>query len=478
MRGWIWWLALSLLACGACIDRGERPRARMVGGDASTGSVAAGDASSAERPEAGAAIGEAATQARNDASIQPAALVELETPLPPIPERLIAPARFAEVIPRLGFPYRRLYGNLTYEGNNPNMRGRRASSGLYHDQNGAVGAGRWRRAAASVAGLFVLRDSLFSQQDHPLDHRAFAPMIPQNWVTAAVAEVLEGRTPRPLRAPALEDDAAWTALNTPGAMFGSFPASQRLHGWATRSRDGVDPVSLSRIENARHTVIALAEQARAMVDVAGEGPEAVARAGAEQISVTDRLYFTTELRRNHVIPIGVENPNRHEIEDEGKGLEIAGRTVPRQAIALARDAIYRRRLRDGDIAIERYDISQPAERRRGIAFLERLVPSVEGGATGGHLVWLWVTGPQEANAHLGVDATAYFADFRAEAERASIDMSRVRFLSKPSVVLATGNRGPALAEQTERLRRLGLPISVNLATGMLERAIASAPPEG
>ena len=192
--------------------------------------------------------------------------------------------------------------------------------------------------------------------------------------------------------------------------------------------------------------------------------------------MADRIYFSTEIRRDHVIPIGVENPNQHEIEDEGKGLEIAGREVPRQAIALARDAIYRRRLLDGDIAVERYDLSQASERRRGIALLERLVPG-EDGTTTGHVVWLWVTGPLESNAHLGVDATAYFADFRAQVEGANIDMSRVRFLSKPHVVLPSSGRGPALVREAERLRSLGLPLSVNLATGMLERAIASAPPQ-
>jgi hypothetical protein len=460
------------LVVAACIDRDERSSRPAVAREGT-----APDAHDA-RPGNETKTADQRAVAPDAGKAHPAAslAVEREVPLPPAPARLDAPARFADVIPRLSHPFGTgLYANLVYEGNNSNMRGARLPSELYEEPDGATTAGRWRRAASSVRGVFVLRDALFSQQDHALDQRAFALAMPPSWITAAVNEVVAGRTPRPVRAPAPDDDDAWAAIATAADLFGSFPPSARLHAWACRRMLGTDADTRARIENARHAVRELAAQAEPMILAAGEGPEAVAAAGAEQVAATDRAYFGAELRRTRVIPITVENPNRHEIEDEGKGFEVAGRDVSGQAIAIARDALLRRRLRDGDLALERYDLSRPEERRRAIALLERLVPADVSGAAPPHRLWLWVTGPLEENEHRGVDATAYIATFHAEVARANVDSSRLRYVSKPYVDLPRTGRGRALVEAADRMRALGLPLSVNLGTAALGAAIRDAP---
>jgi hypothetical protein len=467
-------LCLSL-ALAACIERGDQPTPRHIGGEPEAG---------AERSVGDARVGEPPNprpDASPDVATSPPELAIVEVPMPPVPVSLTAPARFDHLLPRLGFPFDSLYRNLVYEGNNIAMRGRRLPSGLYESE-GAVIAGRWRRAAASVRGLFLLRDSLYSQQDHPTDTRPFAPMMPQHWVSVAVAETMAGRPLRPVRAPALEDDLAWGAFTTAAAMFGSFPPSARLFEWSRQPLEGAQPEARTRIENSRLSMRALADQAHAMIVVAPRGMEAVAEAGAEAISALDRAYFTPDLRRSAVIPIGVENPNQHEIEDEGKGLIPFGVELPTQAVALARAAIYRRRLRDGDLAVERYDLSQPSDRRRALSLLELLIPARGAGATTeGTRVWLWVNGPlDETNTHgVGEDATAYIAAFREEISRANINTGRLTLVSKPHVVIPRSGpaSGRALAEAADRFRGMELPLSVNLSTGAL-RAILVRVPQG
>jgi hypothetical protein len=254
-------------------------------------------------------------------------------------------------------------------------------------------------------------------------------------------------------------------------MFGSFPPSANLYSTARRPLGRAPARDRDAISNARASVRALAEDAAALIAASADGPEAVARVGAERIAASDRRYFGAELRRRAVIPIGVENPNRHELVDEGKGLEIWGRSVPAEAVRLARDAIYRRRLEDGDLAVERYDLSLPSDRERAIAVLEALVPRSRRPTSGGR-VWLWVNGGLDARGIGGHDATAHVESFRRDLSRADVDTSRLCLLSKPHVDLPDGpGRGEAFEAAVDRFRALGLPLSVNFDSQGLARLI-------
>ena len=55
----------------------------------------------------------------------------------------------------------------------------------------------------------MLRDSLFSQQDHPLENDPYAPLLPPGWVTAAVADVSAGVALRPMCTPGVDEDEKW-----------------------------------------------------------------------------------------------------------------------------------------------------------------------------------------------------------------------------------------------------------------------------
>ncbi|HJL21824.1 MAG TPA: hypothetical protein RMH80_06300, partial [Polyangiaceae bacterium LLY-WYZ-15_(1-7)] len=380
---------------------------------------------------------------------------------------LRAPERYDHLVPRLVPPTGPRYRNLVYEANNVGMRGPRNDDGFY-EATGSTIAERWREAAAGVKKVFALRDALFSQQDHPIDHDPVAVMMPPSWVTVAVAETLAERPLQPVQAPPIDDDDAWAAFSTPQALFGSFPPSERLHETATRARTVLAPERL-RVTNARRTVQLLARDAQAMIDAATEGAEAVAAAGAEAISLSDRRYFGERLRREHVILIGVENPNRHELVEEAKGLRVHGRELPQEAVDLARRAIYRRRLRDGDIAVERYDLAVPAERRRAIAVLEELLPA-EGGEAGGD-VWLWVHGGLDARGIGGRDATPFIGGFREQVEASEVDTARLHYLSKPHVPIGGRNLAMKLDAAARRFRALEIPLSLNIGTRLLQRLI-------
>lgn len=411
--------------------------------------------------------------AQPEARVPPpaAAATDDESSFPPFPlfddaVLLRAPARFDHLIPRLVPPTGPRYRNLRYEANNLGMRGAHDDDGFYEATGNAI-AERWRVGAAGTRGVFALRDALFSQQDHPIDHDPVSVMMPPSWVSVAVAETMARRPLRPVRAPPLDDDDAWQALATPAELFGSFPPSERLHEVATRPRTVLAPERL-RVTNARRSVAMLAADARAMIAAAPDGPEAVARAGAERISLSDRRYFGERVRREHIILVSVENPNAHEVRDENKGLEVYGRRLPPEAIDLARRAIYARRLQDGDIAIERYHLGQPEERRRAIGVLRELVGPA---APGSHRVWVSVHGGLDARGARGTDATPYIGGFRAEVAGAGVDMARVRYVSKPHVPI--GGRGMArqLDAAARRFRQLGLPLTLNIGTPLLRRLI-------
>ena len=352
-----------------------------------------------------------------------------------------APARYHRVSPRAYPQTPARFRDLVYECNNLEIRGPKV--GAVYSADGVEIATRWRRYAAGVGGVFVLRDSLWSQQDHPIGHRAYAPMMPPNWVTVAVAAAANGRALALPEAPPIDDDRAWSAL-TLSAMFGDMPLSESLHRAASGADAALsagDRQALAR--NARHVHRLLTDDARAMWSAAPAGPAAVAAAGADRIAASDRAYFGAELRRRVVIPIFVENPNDHEVE-EGKGMGVFGRTFDAAHTAQAMRAVYRRRLVDGDLALERYDLSNPTDRRRAIAVLEVLIPPGE--PVGRGKVWLWITGRLDPRRKLqGEGPLAYAGTFRAELAAAQIDTSRLKLFAKPEIVLPRqGDRRGAL----------------------------------
>ncbi len=378
---------------------------------------------------------------------------------------LRAPARYDHLVPRLVPPTGPRFRNLVYEANNLAMRGPRDEENGFYESTGHAIAQRWRDAAAGVKQVFALRDALFSQQDHPIDHDPVAIMMPPGWVSIAVHEVMQERTVQPVHAPPIDADEEWAAFATPATLFGSFPPSERLHEVATRPRTVLAPERL-RVTNARRAVHMLAADAQAMLDVAAEGADAVANAGADRISRSDILYFGERLRREHIIPISVENPNAHEQRDEDKGLRPFGYDVSDEAVGMVRRAIYQRRLDDGDIAIERYHIGRPEERQRAIAVLRELVGT---DLPGEHRVWLWVHGGLDARGIRGRDATPYIGGFRAEVASHGVNMERVRFLSKPHVPIGGRNLAAQLDANARRFRGIELPLSLNIGSNLLHR---------
>jgi hypothetical protein len=290
-------------------------------------------------------------------------------------------------------------------------------------------------------------------------------MLPPSWVTVAVAEVLAGRTPVGPRVGELEDDGAW-AGDELDAYFGSFPASARLFADASRPLAGASASEAAMTRNARTSMRMLADATAAMIEAAPHGPEAVARTGAEWIAASDRSYFGTALRRDKILPIFVENPNEHELRDEGKGLSVWGRELPAEAIELTATHVYGRRLQDGPIALERYDLRAADQRARAIALLERLVPR----GSSGHAIWLWVDGGSDGHGN-GDPAVPYIPAFRRELEAANVEISRVILLSKPSV-RPWGDDGKTILENAvDEYSALGIPLSVQLSTAQLQKLL-------
>ena len=387
---------------------------------------------------------------------------------------LVVAAPFDAVVARVSYPEPWLYSNLLYESNNDAMRGPRDADGLFSEA--ALGCTRLRALAVRTRGVFVLRDALFSQPDHPIDAVPEAPMLPPSWVSVGVAETLEGRALVGLTAPALDDDAAWAALTSTDAMFGSFPRSDRLFA---ASREPVAtsarPIAL-RARHARVTLRALAEDVDAMLRAARSGLDAheraraVAEAGAARIAVSDALCFGDA--RSHLIPISVENPSAHEIDDEGKGFAVSGRELSPESMALARAAVLRVRLAAGPLAIERYHLGRANERRRLRDVLADLVPR---GSTGAD-VWVWANGGLDARGVGGTPPDAFVPSFRAElAGDARIATRRVRMLGKPHVDLREVDARAVLETAIQAHARWSMPVSVNVNARRL-RAIVSPTP--
>lgn len=434
--------------------------------------------SPASLPDTPAALPQQVTL-KLDAGVLPPTLTAAAAPEPTVAdpgtpqidrERLLdAPAAYQHLTLRAGLPVAARYEDLVYEGNNRNFRGKPDAAGLY--RSGERTALDWRCWIAGVAAMIVLRDSLFSQQDHPVLQSPRALMLPPNWVSVAVASTLSGMPLQPPVAPGLGDDAAWGELSSAEARFGSFPASERLFAESRRSllEAELEPGAHAKTRNARASIHALAEAAAAMVAAQTHGPVAVAEAGAAWISASDRSYFGVDLRQQ-TIPIFVENPNEHEARDEGKGMGVWGLSLPAEAMTMARDAVYARRLLDGPLGVERYDLRHPAERQRAIVLLETLVP----GGSSGHPVWLWVNGGSDGHGK-GERATPYLEAFSRELEAADIETARVVLLSKPSLRPKTKVQLDAFANEA---RALGVPASVQLNTRAARRLIGEAGVEG
>ncbi len=382
-----------------------------------------------------------------------------------------APERYSHAIPRLVPPTGIRYRNLRYEANNVAMRGARNENGLY-ESTGQNIAERWRVGAAGVKSVFAVRDALFSQQDHPIDHDPVAVMMPPNWITVAVQGAIDGQLPDPMQVPPLDDDEAWAALRTPEALFGGFPASERLHEVATQRRSVIAQERL-RVTNARRSVHMLHLAAQQMLDAAPQGPEAVARAGAEAIADSDERYFGRRLRREKIIVVTVEHPTVHERIDEGKGFRVRGREISDEAVVMVRQALYRRRLAAGDLALQRYNLSRDEDRARAIALLEALIPErgdnqapVDGG-----VVWLWVNGGQEGRGRRRRqrDATPFIGGFRQQVTAANVDMNRVRFFSEPHVPIGGLHLALKFDTAARRFSGFSLPLSLNIGSALTGR---------
>ncbi len=376
---------------------------------------------------------------------------------------LDAPEPYEHVTLRAGLPVAARYGDLVYEGNNKNFRGKPDGLGLYRP--GTEAAEDWRQWTAGVKGMIVLRDSLFSQQDHPVLQTPRALMMPPSWVAVAVAVTMRGETLEAPVAPVLDDDEGWTRVGSAEARFGSFPPSQRLFTESKRSlaRAERSPGEHARTRNARASIIALGAAAEAMVVAQQQGPEAVAEAGAAWIAGSDITYFGAELRRR-IIPIFVENPNEHEARDEGKGMGVWGVELPEDAVTLARDVVYARRLEDGPLGVERYDLRQPGEQQRAITLLETLVPK----GSHGHPVWLWVNGGSDGHGE-GEPAIPHLPAFETALASADVERSRLVLLSKPSVRPRGKDAQAGFDAYAEQTRDLGIPASVQLNTRAARR---------
>jgi hypothetical protein len=391
---------------------------------------------------------------------------EPETPAVDRSVLLDAPQRYEHVTLRAGLPVGARFEDLVYEGNNKNFRGKLDADGLY--RGGDATAGDWRRWILGIRGMIVLRDSLFSQQDHPVLQEPRALMMPPSWVSVAVAATMDGQTLVAPSVAALDDDQGWGRAASAAERFGSFPPSDRLFRESSMTLAGEEasPGQHARTRNARRSLRALAAAAEAMVEAQAAGPRAVADAGAAWIAASDRTYFGSTVRER-TIPIFVENPNEHEARDEGKGMGVWGVELRADAVALARDAVYARRLEDGPLGIERYDLRHAEEQARAIALLETLIPE---GSTG-HPVWLWINGGSDGHGK-GDPALPYVPAFENAIEAANIQTSRLVLLSKPSVRPRGVEAQRTLDAFAEETRRLGIPASVQLNTRAARRLLA------
>ncbi len=404
---------------------------------------------------------------------------------------------YDDMVPRLTLRGEKRGKDMYHEGHNVEMRGKRtASSHTLFKQNGQQIALNWRQMACGMKGFFVLRDSMFSQQDHPIaNDDARALILPPAWVTKLAYKLKRGEPVANVSCAPMDDDDAWRVLlNGLGdrSVFGDFPESSSLNTalwlWMKEKHDVTD----RRARNARHTMCVMHEHIEALMKVGKDGDwKAVIDAGAERIAWGDREYFGEDVRRDVIVPIFVESPDKKEI-GEGKGLlwpEVAhgykeGEDAELEEIlSYARRSIYGRRLEDGAMALERYDISDRSQREHVAKVLEELVPK---GAEG-EVLWVWVTGELEEGKKLkGEDAVTHLKVMKEELVRGDgVNMSRVKWLSKPAVHVNRKVKGRArhdtLLEEVKRHRAGGfehvsVTDSVSTLHALEQQAVTNAWP--
>jgi len=292
-------------------------------------------------------------------------------------------------------------------------------------------ADRHRLICKKAEKCFFESGALFHQANNPTLNDPLAFLLPPNWVTAAAM----ARPPVPLYVPReVNADGQWSAISKE-QMFGSFPASNYLYRLAA-SPLAADP---SKVRNVRASLQYLANYTRRLAEAYQRGGEnSVLQTGAEIISQTDDAYLGREMRKNKAIVLAVTNPGPAELA-EGKGLGLPNRQVPPDLLRRIQNAVIGERLRHGDVALERWNIADPNQRKHMMGVLRDLVPT---GSQDSKL-WIWVNGPLQPNAvFVGENATRYMNDLISEINQYNrtttgpkIDMSRVRFLSKPLVEL-------------------------------------------
>ena len=465
---------LSLLLLATSCDKEKAHNYRGEEEAAGGAKQTASNTTSTAPPAASSSPGADAVEAAPD-PLAGLTYPEVEVPDLDSENVLDAPPEWEGVVPRVTLINEQRYGDLFHEANNKVMRGVQAKDGTYEDDDATIVA-RWRRYAEGTRGVFVLRDSLFSQQDHPYRQDGFWPMLPPNWVTAAAARVdakqkIEGPATYPI-----EDDAAWKG-KSPEQVFGVFPQSPSLHEKATVDLEAIEDadareIASQRARRARAVLHHLAKDVDAMRAVAPFGAEAVARAGAARIAFGDRAYFGEKIRREKIIPIFVEHPDDWEVE-EGKGMLPPGAEVSDAIVEMVTREVYRARLKDGALAIERYDISSKEDRARAIALLEALIPPEDEDTDG--KVWLWVTGDLiEGKKLQGEEPLAHMPVFLKELEGAKIDRARLELFGKPTVFIRGDKK--ARREALERARddyaAAGLPyVSVTLTSPALRNIL-------
>ena len=364
--------------------------------------------------------------------------------------------RYTNVVPRADHTSSFLFDNLRYEGNNPQMRTPSPTADL---PSAEEVAGRWRALIAKTGGMFVLRDSLFSQQDHPFKHGIpCALMMPPNWITEAVLTP----EPKPMTAPPIDDESAWQETRgDPSSVFGSFEPSEDLHNYASQLSTGKPPTLKKQILAARSTIGLLASFANELLQTREDsGIDAAIDRGAELIATSDNSYFGSV--RAKAIPMMGIKPSEEDSVSGMKALE----DMSNQII----EAVMRRRLDDGDLLlIYRYqypfDLSSPEERRQAITTLSRVIPP---SASPGGVVWLWVWGGRDSDLKSGWDdPTTYIEIFKEELRSEEIDLNRLRFYAKPTSEYEGSDASDQFENELDRYESFGFTLSVNTdATGV------------
>ena len=202
------------------------------------------------------------------------------------------------------------------------------------------------------------------------------------------------------------------------------------------------------------------------------GAKSVAKVGASRIAYGDRAYFGEKIRRERIIPIFVENPDVWEIE-EGKGMRVPGMGVPQEVVTMVTHEVCRARLKDGDLALERYDLSSVDDRQRAIALLEALIPPGDKKTSG--KVWLWVTGDLiEGKKLQGEGPLEHMPVFLKELEAANIDRARLELFGKPTIFIRgdAEARRAALKKARDEHKAAGLNyVSVTLTSPALRNIL-------